>query len=205
VIDLLNQALRQHLWPEVGFHRERRRFFFRRQGTTSVKLRWGSGTERTVVRAPESEGGYWVHQAARIAFETLGAGLYLSIDPTYLFTTDGATLVARDSAGPLAMQWGGKERNGTILRHVLMWSDVLAKGARDAVIATGDQPTIIGRLPTAVEVPIGLADDHVRVGALMQFQQSELNLKELPRSAFGFVLGGGGDDNNDDSDEDDDA
>lgn len=203
VIELLNQALRQHLWPEVGFHPDRRRFFFRRQGDVSVKLRWGAGTERTVVRAPDKEGAYWVHQAARIAFETLGAGLYLSIDPTYLFTTDGFKLVPRDSAGPLAMQWGGKERNGTILRHVLMWSDVLAKGKRDAVIETGEQTTVIGRLPTAVEVPIGLSDDHVRVGALMQFQRSELNLKTLPRSAFGFVLGSAADEGGDGGENDD--
>lgn len=202
VIELLNQALRQHLWPEVGFHPERRKFFFRRQGDSSVKLRWGSGTERTVARAPDKEGGYWVHQAARISFETLGAGLYLSIDPTYLFTTDGFALVPRDSAGPLAMQWGGKERNGTILRHVLMWSDVLAKGGRDAVIAAGDQTTTIGRLPIAVEVPIGLSDDHVRVGALMQFQRSELNLKALPKSAFGFVLGAATDNDADDKEND---
>ena len=202
VIEMLNQALRYHLWPEVGFQPEKRRFLFRRQGDQSVKLKWGAGTKRTVVRAPESTGGYWVHQAARIRFETLGAGLYLSVEPTYVFTTDGVTLVPRESAGPLAMQWGGKERNGTILRHVLMWSDVLAKGQREAIVKTGDQVAVIGRTPTAVEVPIGLSDDHVKVGALMQFRRSELNLEALPLSAFGFVVGEAAET---DSEEEDDA
>jgi hypothetical protein len=142
-----------------------------------------------------------VHQAARLRFETLGAGLYLSIDPTYVFTTDGVSLVPREFAGPLAMQWGGKERNGTILRHVLMWSDVLAKGQREGVVATGDQVTIIGRTPTAVDVPIGLSDDHVNVGALMQFRRSELNLETLPPSAFGFEAGEAADDDSEDGDD----
>ena len=186
VIDLLNQAVRNHLWPEVGFDHDRRWFFFRPQGRRSVRLTWGSGTRRTVVRAPDQPGAHWVHQAARLRFETLGSELFLSVDPTYAFTTDGTTPVLRESLGPLAMKWGGKERNGTILRHVLMWSDVLAKGKTEAAIAAGDQQLIIGRLPAAVQVPVGLANDRVEVGALLQFQRSEFHLDPPPAVTFGY-------------------
>jgi hypothetical protein len=185
VIALLNQAVKDHLWPEVGFDPEKGRFFFRPQGSRSVKLTWGSGTQRTVVRAPDQPGSNWVHQAARLRFETLGSLLYLSVEPTYAFTTDGTTPVLRESLGPLAMKWGGKERNGTILRHVLMWSDVLAKGRTEAAIAAGDQQLVIGRLPAAVQVPVGIANDRVEVGALLQFQRSEFDL-DPPPVTFGY-------------------
>lgn len=187
VIDLFNQCLRDHLWPKIGFDREHRRFYFRPHGAKSVCVRWGSGTKRTVVRAPDAgKGGYWVHQAARLRFETLGTRLYLSVEPSWMFTTDGHTPLPRGTVGPLAMQWGGKERNGTILRHVLMWSDALTKGRKDAIIAAGDQQLVIGRLPATVQAPVSLVDDRVNVRALLEFSRVELDL-DPGSEEFAFV------------------
>ncbi len=62
------------------------------------------------------------------------------------------------------MQWGGKERNGAIVRHVLMWSDVLTNGRRtghisgliSGVISIGATLVVllmVGALVTGIKVP----------------------------------------------------
>lgn len=189
VIELLNYSLRAYLW-EHGVRFDGKRFFFAANGAAPVQLRWGSGTARTVVRPPDADrpGGYWVHQGARLRFETLGSDLHLSIDPLWMFTTDGRTPVPRETAGPLAMKWGGRERNGTILRHVLMWCDVLAQGKRVAEIACGQQRIVVDRLPGGVRSHVGVVGDHVRMGALMEFTRKEKDLDAGP-ARFGLTTG----------------
>lgn len=191
-VELLNDSLRRHLSTcGVGYDRDHERYYFLPQKTDNgtVFLRWGAGAKRWVVRAPDpGRQGYWVHQAARLRFETLGDRLYLAIEPSWLFTTDGRTLVAKETVGPLTMKWSGKERNGAILRHLLMWSDVLTSGNREAVVEAGDQKLVIGRLPATVQTPVSIVDDRVRVGALLEFTRAELNVATVA-SEFGYVEG----------------
>ena len=180
VIELLNVSLKQHLWTlRIAFDRDTRRYFFKlRKLGKSVRLKWGSGTRRTVVRAPDPEkGGNYVHQGARLSFESLGDRLFLSVEPCWVFTRDGANSIRRQDVGPLAMQWGGKERNGAIIRHVLMWSDVLTNGRRTGQVPTGDKPIVLSRLPATVGIGIGIADDVVAIKALLRFTKAEQDLE----------------------------
>lgn len=183
-IELLNLCLRDHLRPEVHFDKLHGRFWFVPQGTESVKLKWGAGTQKTVVKAPEPDSAQnWVHHAARLQFETIDTSVFLSVDPTYVFTVDGWKPVPEEAVRPLAMMWGGRERNGAILRNVLLWADVVTKGQKVRAIAVGDQVLEISRLPTTVEAPIGLATDRVQVRALLEFSHEEWSLN----TPFGFV------------------
>lgn len=188
VIELLNRSLRAYL-ADHGVRFDGKRFFFAANGPGPLRLRWGTGTARTVVRPPDADrpGGFWVHQGARLRFETLGSDLYLSIDPLWMFTTDGRTPVGRETAGPLAMKWGGRERNGTILRHVLMWCDVLAQGRRVAEINCGGQRIVLDRLPGGVRSPVGVVSDHVRVRALLEFTRKEQDLDAGAAALFGLT------------------
>lgn len=185
-IELLNQCLRDHLRPEVAYDKEHHRFWFVPQGMASVALKRGEGRPRTVVRAPDKgAGGYWVHHAASLQFETLASSLFLSINPTYVFTTDGWRPAPEGDVPALAAQWGGRERNGAILRSTLLWADVVAKGKKRVAIPAGDQGFEISRLPATVESPVGLATDRVRVRDLLRFSQEEWNLD----TALGFIVG----------------
>lgn len=188
-IELLNDTLVAHL-KAYGIHFDdfHRRYYFAADGPATRYVRWGSGTKRWVVRVPPPEkNGSWIHHAARLRFETLGSKLYLSIDPTLIFTTDGKTPVPREVAGPLAMQWTGRERNGAILRSILMWCDALAWGKREAVINAGEQRLVIARLPNSVRTSAGLAHDHVEVGALLNFTVAEIDPNSTSLGGFGYV------------------
>lgn len=179
MIELLNRSLGRYLRRDlnIGYDPETRRsFFLPRHPGRSVFLRWGSGTKRRLVRAPDGGKGNWVHQAARLRFETLSSQLFLSVEPCWMFTTNGYRPVPSKEAGPLAMSWGGRERNGSILRHVLMWSEVLANGKREARIPAADQSITIGKMPVTVRMPVSIADDHVGIAALLKLTEHEENL-----------------------------
>jgi hypothetical protein len=189
-MELLNDTLRQYLASmDIGFEETHRRYFFKKDRTERTRhLRWGSGTRRWVVRAPDpGKGGYWIHHAAKLWFEALEQNIFLSVEPTMIFTTDGVHTVPKDVAGPLAMQWTGRERNGAILRHVLMWSDALTRGKRQAEIPAADQFLMIGRLPTTVHASVGIADDRVSVGALLEFTRVEVDPKKARPDLFAFL------------------
>jgi len=185
--ELLNLCLRTHLRPEAHFDPEHHRFWFvpKPNSRKSVLVKWGSGTKRTVVRAPE-EGRQqnWVHHAARLNFETIGKAVYLAINPTYVFTTDGWVPVPKDVAGPLVTQWAGRERNKTILGHVLLWADFVTRGRKVVHIKAGEQSVAISRLPATVETSVGLASDHVQTRALLSFSDAD---DDPEFSTFGVV------------------
>ncbi|MGZ3657882.1 MAG: toll/interleukin-1 receptor domain-containing protein [Bdellovibrionota bacterium] len=188
-VELLNDSLRRFLWNRgIVYHEKSERFFFRGRGRCSVDIRWGQGDERRVARAPDQGKGNWVHQAARLKFETLGDQAFLSIEPSYLFTVDGKTSVPREESGPLAMKWGGKERNGTIFRHVLMWADAITAGRNSVRIGDGGEAIRIERIPATADVGVGVLGDHVAVGALLDFTEAEKNLSTEPDNSSFEIL-----------------
>jgi len=208
VTELLNLALKDHLFKRrIVFDRDSKRFFFRApEGGRSVRLRWGSGTKKTVVKGPDPEkGGYWVHQGARFNFETLGDRVYLAIEPCWVFTRDGRKSISKQDIGPMAMQWGGKERNAAIFRHVLMWSDVLTGGRRTGQIDVGGKPVVIGRLPVTVGMSAGIADDQVAIKALLKFTQAEQEMEVSEEIVFGFLEENDGETDEEEEADDDDA
>lgn len=171
VIELLNRSLTGYLYAQWIRHDvEHRRYYFAARGTEPVKLRWGIGKSRCVVRPPDvGKGIYWVHHAARIAFQDFGRHLYLAIDPTWVFTVDGRKPIKREAIPGMAARWGGRERNATILRHVLLWADVLTQGRDRYRVPCGSQSMTIERIPRTVAVPVGLSTDLITTEALLAF------------------------------------
>jgi len=180
VVELLNETLRSHLGAlGVRFNRERRRYYFvpfsdqllRRQ---SRYVRWGAGTKRWVVRAPDAgRGGSWIHHAAELRFQDFGGRFYLSIDPLFMFTTDGRELVPGEIARSLAMRWTARERNAAVLARVLLWADALAQGRSEGTIRLDGGDLIFSRLPGTGQSPVSI-NERVAVRALLAFADAEL-------------------------------
>ena len=189
-IELLKVTLKEHLWEKfVGLDPASKRYYFRRRAPgRSVKIRWIGNAQRTVVRKPdEGKGGYWVHQAARLQFEFLDDELYLAIEPSYTFTVDGRKPIPREEIGPLTIQWRGRERNGAVLRHVLMWCNLLTSGPTNGAIPCGAQRLWFSRVPAHAHVPIGLETDHIEVRALLELTRIESELIVPDEESFIFL------------------
>jgi len=180
VVELLNATLRDYLGAiGVRFDREHRRYYFipfreQRERQQSRYVRWGSGTKRWLVRAPDPDkGGYWVHHAASLRFYNFGGRLFLSVDPTFVFTTDGRTPVHGDKARSLAMKWTAKERNAAVLARVLLWADAIAQGRSSATIPLDGGDLTIERVPTPAEAPVSI-DERVGMRSLLTFADAQL-------------------------------
>ena len=180
VVELLNETLRWHLGSlKIRFDRDRRRYYFvpfaeQRLRKQSRYVRWGSGTKRWVVRAPdEGKGGSWIHHAAELRFHDFGDRLFLSIDPLFMFTTDGLELVPGDRARSLAMQWTARERNAAILARVLLWADALAQGRSEGTIQLDGGDLTFSRLPGTGQSPVSI-HERVAIRALLTFADAEV-------------------------------
>lgn len=180
VIALFNRCLRQCFYRLPVFRDERGRYYFvpNKDGTDRV---WQNGSDPKRMVAAKKENAektqfFWVHHAAWLAFTSLGGRLYLHVEPSYLFTSDGRTPLTGKSVGPLSVKWGGKERNAAILRHIIFWGRTLARDTVRIEIPTGGQPVVVSAVPAHAQAAFGIADDNVAVRSLLEQVDDELDL-----------------------------
>jgi hypothetical protein len=177
-ISLFNRCLRNRLFQLPITKDDKGRFFFRTNQDNTDRVWQNSGDPKRTVAAKKvnSDGSqsFWVHHGAWLTFMTLGNGLYLTVEPSYVFTSDGKTPLSGKSVGPLSVQWGGKERNAAILRHITFWGRTLAGGKLRIEIPTGGQLIVASAVPAQARASFGVAEDTLAVRALLEQVEDEL-------------------------------
>jgi hypothetical protein len=73
------------------------------------------------------------------------------------------------------MMWGGKQKNVDILRNFIFWSKAMASNHRVIRIETGGPPIIVSAVPATTKVNVGIEDETVRIGSLMNQLDHELD------------------------------
>jgi len=178
LMNLLNRCLTGHL-SHLAIKKELRgRYFFRpKDGGTRVWQNHGDKEREVAALKPNlgGEGHFWVHHAARIGFRRVGDRVFLRVEPTYLFTSDGETPLEGQSTGRLSMMWGGRQKNPDILRNLVFWAKTMARSEQTIRIDTGGQPIVVSAVPATAKVNIGIVGDAVRIGSLMHQLDQELD------------------------------
>ena len=177
-MSLLNRSLKRHVIIPVNMGRDDRGRYFFRPGVEPTRVhRNGADPPRDVAAKKTNEGTgdtFWVHHGAWLQFQTLGDELYLLIEPSYVFTSDGSTPLKGKVVGPLSMKWTGKERNAAILRHIIFWARTLARGMMKIHIDTGAGPIVVSGIPALARTNFGIEFDHIAIGTLMSQVSDEL-------------------------------
>lgn len=187
LMHLLQRCLIESL-SKLGIWRDKKdRFFFRPE--KGKDRGWKNPGDRardvaalkTNIKTGET---FWVHQAARIKFQFLRGEFFLLIDPTFVFTTDGSTLIDGKAAGKLALLWGGKQQNDAAVRNLLFWSKAIAADSAaggnaspksEAEIHTGAKAIKVSILPAIAKMSVGVAYDVVKFSALVnQVEKDDL-------------------------------
>lgn len=172
-VTLLNKCLKQHCYGLFLRRDLKGRYFFLPAKDGGVRKHSG----RTVAAPKYNEASsqtFWVHHGAFLQFQTLGDRVFLLVEPSYVFTSDGRNCLRGKAVGPLSMQWTGKEKNAAILRHVRFWSGVLAIDRVEISIDTGAAPIRLSGLPATAHTSFGLESDHIAIGSLAQALGDEL-------------------------------
>jgi hypothetical protein len=188
LVELLNQELVKYLAQfGVAFDRSHDRFVVEPKGDGTRMVRTASGRSRWIVRAPDKDrAGFWIHHAARLNFEYIGARLTLVVDPTLLFTSDGRRHAPRDMVPGLQAKWTGRERNRSILGSILLWIDLLTQGQRRVWIPESRCGFELRRLPLVIRSPKGIAGDHADIKVVRDFVETEFGSGNAP-VAFAFL------------------
>lgn len=133
-VRLLSKALREKLWPEVKFSKDKECYYFRATRDLSPRTlpyrSLAQATDRKVFRAYYStkrpnEVSFYRHSAFKEQFLCFDNTWYLEIGPTYYYTRNGYDL------SPFAeSQLAGikrLEKNPAVLGQVVMWASYLTR------------------------------------------------------------------------------
>ena len=185
LVRLLNTCLRSHLSKLAIKRDEKGRYFFRpnKDGTSKS---WQNGGDRPREVAAKKVSvldgsAFWVHHAAYAAFRLLGDRPFLQIEPTYVFTSDGNSLLDGKTVGKLAIRWNGRQQNPAVLRNLLFWCKAISGNSRTVTMKTGGEPIRIRSIPALAVVNKGVEGDEIRIRGLMETPDSDLEeaAKEL--------------------------
>ncbi len=178
LMDLLNRCLTQHLSRLAVKKELRGRYFFRpKDGANRVWANPGDMGREVAARKPNQGGTgfFWVHHAARMQFRRVGERVFLQIEPTYLFTSDGEMPLGGQSTGRLSMMWGGRQKNVDILRNFIFWAKAIAHRQPSIHIETNDLPIIVSTVPATAKMNVGIEDETVQIGSLLKQLDHELD------------------------------
>ncbi len=177
VIGLLNSALRQHCY-HLGIRSpkdDRQQFFcpiF--SGGEPRTFSWGSGQRpRTLskLKTRRDTTVFGVHVSANMRFIQLGGRLFLLVEPGWFFTTDGVTPLGGLEVGVFSTKWGGRERNASVLRNVLMWGLLLGKGKPQITLelSTEGASVVVNlqAVPTHTKITSGIGGDVIRLDRIL--------------------------------------
>lgn len=175
---LLNKSLEQYLASRRVARESKGRFFFSptADGKTRSEAIGGDAPREVAAHKPTGDGaGFWVHHAARMKFVRVGQRIFLQLEPTYLFTSDGQQPLAGKSMGRMVIMWGGRQQNVDVLRNFVFWMRFLANGQREIRIPAGAGEFLLSAVSGTAAMNVGIEADHVRIGSLMRTVTDEMN------------------------------
>jgi hypothetical protein len=168
LVRMFNEALQEHAYHLRirNLKDNRKQFYCPVFDGQPRQFRWGGGGRvRTIakVAARPDNSRIGIHYSAKIRFVVIGARMFLLIEPGWMFTSDGVTPLQGKQVTVLSTKFGGKERNATVLRNVLMWSMLLAGGQERISIWVGGANLVIDPVPALAGAQVGIDGDSMKL------------------------------------------
>lgn len=176
--ELLNRSLHQHLLKLPLSYDTKERYFFRPSDDDGDRVWTVPGERPRTVAARktfQADGStFWVHYGLRAKFRRIGSRFFIELEPNYVFTSDGQNPLGGKAAGKLAIQWTGMQRNVDVLRNVSFWARIIGSGVGRFYIG-GSSGILADSTLAVAKLPVGIADDQVRIKSLLEQKVSDLD------------------------------
>lgn len=172
IMRLLNDALQEHAFHlRIRNLKDNRRQFYCPIFDGKPRIfRWGGGgRHRTIakVAARSDSSTIGIHYSAKLRFILLGSAVHLLVEPGWMFTSDGVVPLEGKQVTVLSTKFGGRERNASVLRNVLMWAMLLADGQERIRIATGGYDVIVDLMPALAGAAVGIDGDTMKLDRIL--------------------------------------
>lgn len=128
---------------------------------------WRAGSKfvkRRVARRVCGKDGriiFCIHYASRLNFTLIDGNLFLKIEPTKTFTTDGFHPIRLEKLASLMSRYLSKEYNTAYLSSVRFWAKYLSKLDAKILIPAGNPTIEISTTPVGTNLPFGIASEKV--------------------------------------------
>lgn len=155
IAELLNLIFERHMQSDetIVHHRKSRVWFCINEDGSDREIEYRARmrtAKRTVARIknPDTRRPYYEHQAMGWTFAHVANEWLLTIDPTWVFTTDGhGKLETRRRTTQFATKKMANERNQSVLNHVFFWAWAICREADLALLDDGSRAVWVDRSP----------------------------------------------------------
>jgi hypothetical protein len=128
---------------------------------------WRAGTKRIQRRVARKVSGkdgkllFCIHYAASLKFISINGGLFLKIEPTKTFTSDGFNTIRVERLASLMSRYLSKEYNSAYLSLVRFWAKYLSQLDVEIRLSAGESVIRIDTNPTEASTAVGIATEKV--------------------------------------------
>lgn len=200
---LLNDSILQHLFA-MGLRvdkKKRRAYYTKTFDNTPKEITYQGRLKkatRTVAKPKINPNSgkvtYWEHKSIWYHFENIGGSWFLVINPSYVFTTDGAKwLLKSERVNILSTKKASRDYNMAIHNDLTFWSRMISNGADGAfqvqpnfryeeehnLNVTHPEIVISSSLPTIVINDISVIEDFIEPTELDDLEEVEKELTSL--------------------------
>lgn len=120
--------------------------------------------ERRVARKVSGKDGkllFCIHYASSLKFIVIDNRLFLKIEPTRIFTSDGFNPIRVERLASLMSRYLSKEYNSVYLNLVRFWAKYLSKLDVKIIVPAGNQVIEVDTAPAGAMIPVGIASEKV--------------------------------------------
>lgn len=167
LIYLFNLALEKYCRKRnIRYDRNHDRFVCLLKDGKDYSFGWRAKTkhiERKVARRVSKDGQlvFCIHYAAKISFMYLNESLFLKIEPTKVFTSDGFKPIRKEKLASLMSRYLSKEYNSLYLSSVRFWARFLSKLDSKLSIPIENQQIEIDTNPAGTHMQVGIVREEV--------------------------------------------
>lgn len=168
LIYLFNLAMEKYCRKRnMHYDRDHDRFICLLKEGKNYTFGWRAKTkyvERTVARRvcnKEGQLAFVIHYAAGLNFVYVDKLLFLKIEPTKIFTSDGSRPIRKEKLASLMSRYLSKEYNSSYLSSVRFWAKFLSKLDTKISIPVGSHSIEIDTSPASAQMSVGIAKEEI--------------------------------------------
>lgn len=169
LIRLFNLALRIYCRKRNMYYDKKHKRYFcllKENGRNNV-FSWRVGekrVKRTIAKKYCDKKGrilYCRHYAAILRFMFIDDQIFLKIEPTIVFTTDGIHLLRSDKVSSLISKWLPRQYNDSYLKMVKFWAKYLSKLDVIISIPAGEHKIEVQATPMTIPIDVGIREEQL--------------------------------------------